>query len=185
MPQLLLEDLELVVEQSELSISKFDLTYFFTESPSGLKGLIEYRTELFSEETIIRMIGHFKELLRSIVKMPEQKIAALQMLTIAERNQLLNEFNDTTGEYSFEKSIVTLFEDQVDKTPNNIAVIFKDEHLTYNQLNKTVKPIGPLFKAKRCSKWKVNSGLFRTFNGDDCIYFRNIKSGGSVYSHRS
>ncbi len=92
--------------------SKFDITFFISETANGLQGSVEYATDLYNESTIIRMTDHFKELLTSIVKSPQQKIGELQMLTKSEEQQLLVEFNDTAVDYPKDKIIVDLFEEQ-------------------------------------------------------------------------
>jgi non-ribosomal peptide synthetase component F len=63
-------------------------------------------------------------------------MSKLQSLTEAERHQLLVEWNDTKADYPQEKCIHQLFEEQVERTPNALATVFKDQHLTYQQLNE-------------------------------------------------
>lgn len=75
--------------------SKFDITLFLTQSVQGLRGAIEYSTDLFEALTIQRMIGHFKILLEAIAENPQRTIAELPILTKAERHQLLVEWNYT------------------------------------------------------------------------------------------
>jgi amino acid adenylation domain-containing protein len=134
--ELRLKDLVLSKEKYDPRISKFDLTFFITETNAGMLGLAQFRTDLFSSETILRMIGHYKELLASIVKAPHQPIATLSMLTVSEEHQLLTSFNNSNVAYPKDKTIVELFESQVERTPDQIAVIFEDISLTYNQLNE-------------------------------------------------
>nr|MBA2611842.1 amino acid adenylation domain-containing protein [Bacteroidota bacterium] len=80
-------------EAFEIKISKFDFTFHISQSFRGLPFTVVYNTDLFREDTIIRMAGHFKQLLNSIIKEPHQNIDLLQMLTNAEEQQLLVEFN--------------------------------------------------------------------------------------------
>jgi non-ribosomal peptide synthetase component F len=98
-PQLLLGDVALSRESFEQNISKFDITFFMSDSPNGLQGSVNYSTDLFSEQTIGKMIAHFKELVGSIVRSPEQKIGMLEMLTGAEKQQLLIRFNESAVTY--------------------------------------------------------------------------------------
>ncbi|GCL39115.1 non-ribosomal peptide synthase [Sphaerospermopsis reniformis] len=116
-------------------ISKFDLTLAMEESASGLVGVWEYNSDLFDSRTIERMAGNFITLLESIVANPQESIAQLPLLTESEKHQLLTEWNDTQVEYPVDKCIHQLFEEQVEKTPNAIAVVFENEQLTYQQLN--------------------------------------------------
>ncbi|MFM6069905.1 MAG: amino acid adenylation domain-containing protein, partial [Sphaerospermopsis kisseleviana] len=116
-------------------ISKFDLTLAMEESASGLVGVWEYNSDLFDSRTIERMAGNFITLLESIVANPQESIAQLPLLTESEKHQLLTEWNNTQVEYPVDKCIHELFEEQVEKTPNAIAVVFENEQLTYQQLN--------------------------------------------------
>ncbi|NEP03802.1 MAG: amino acid adenylation domain-containing protein [Okeania sp. SIO4D6] len=115
--------------------SKFDLTFNLEERPEGMIGAIEYNTDLFDAATIERVIGHLMTLLEGIVAHPETSIAQLPLLTEAERHQLLIEWNDTTVDYPKDKCIHQLFEEQVEKTPDAVAVVFEEEELTYQELN--------------------------------------------------
>ena len=123
--------------------SKFDLTLYLEESTgwkqnnnSGLLALFEYNTDLFEADTIKRMACHFQTLLEGIVSNPDRKLSELPLLTEIERNQLLVDWNDTSIDYPEDKCIHELFEQQVEKTPEAVAVIFEREQLTYQQLNQ-------------------------------------------------
>jgi amino acid adenylation domain-containing protein len=115
--------------------SKSDLAFILNEEPSGLYGTVEYNASLYKEDTIFRIIDHYKQLLIAAIADPQKKISSFPMLTKAEEHKLLNELNNTAFEYPKDKSLIDLFEDQVKKTPGNIAVIFGDLELTYYELN--------------------------------------------------
>jgi non-ribosomal peptide synthetase component F len=82
------------------------------------------------------MADHFRIFLNDIVSNPEKKISELRLLSIEEEDKILYKWNDT--EHTFEDFICLhkLIEEQVNKTPDNIAVVFEDKHLTYKELNK-------------------------------------------------
>ncbi|MDY7008074.1 MAG: amino acid adenylation domain-containing protein [Cyanobacteriota bacterium] len=115
--------------------SKFDLTFNLEERPEGMIGAIEYNTDLFDAATIDRVLGHLITLLEGIVAHPETSIAQLPLLTEAESHQLLVEWNDTAVNYPQDKCIHQLFEEQVEKTPDAVAVVFEGQELTYQELN--------------------------------------------------
>jgi amino acid adenylation domain-containing protein len=115
--------------------AKFDLEFHMWQSPDGLRGQIIYSTDLFDDTTITRMLGHFQTLLESIVANPEQRLCDLQLLTESDRHQLLVEWNDTQTKYLKDSCIHRLFEEQVEQTPDAIAIVFEDEQLTYRELN--------------------------------------------------
>lgn len=96
---------------------------------------IKYDRQRFDDATIVRVLGHIKTLLESMATNPWQCLAELQLLTPDERHQLLVEWNDTEAEYSQDVCIHQLFEAQVKRTPNAIAVVFETQQLTYQELN--------------------------------------------------
>ncbi|MEI2579470.1 non-ribosomal peptide synthase/polyketide synthase [Scytonema sp. PRP1] len=115
--------------------AKFDLTLAIENTTTGLVGVWEYNTDLFDAGTIERMAGHFVTLLESIVANPQERISQLPLLTQPEQHQLLVEWNDTQVDYPRDKCIHQLFEEQVQRTPDAVAVVFEDEHFTYHELN--------------------------------------------------
>jgi non-ribosomal peptide synthetase component F len=129
---------ELSLTPVELSggTAKFDLTLSLTETERGLRGSLEYDTELFDSATIRRMLGHYQRLLEGMVVDADRSISALELLTEAEREQLLVEWNDTRADYPEGLCIHELFEAQVERTPDAIAVVFEGEELTYGELNR-------------------------------------------------
>ena len=120
----------------ETGIARFDLHLFMEEINGHLKGYCDYDTNLFNNDTIERLLGHFETLLEGIVADPEQRISQLPLLTEAEEHQLLFDWNDTKRDYPKDKCIHTLFEEQVEKTPDAVALIFGDRRLTYRELNQ-------------------------------------------------
>jgi len=124
-------------------ISKFDITFYLLESESaGMVLLTEYNSDLFDATTIQRMNGHLSTLLEGIVSNPKQTIAELPLLTESERHQLLVEWNNTQVDYPQDKCIHQLFEEQVERTPDAVAVVFEEEELTYRELNCWANRLG-------------------------------------------
>jgi acyl carrier protein len=147
-PQVRLGDVKLSDQIFTGNTSKFDLTFTITKSPLGLHGSLEYCTDLFSPQRIEGMLAHFKELLKSVVKEPMQKIGELVMLTKAEEQQLLVEFNNTRVVYPGHKNIIDLFEEQVAKTPGATALVFEEEELTYGELNERSNQLAHYLRSK-------------------------------------
>jgi amino acid adenylation domain-containing protein/non-ribosomal peptide synthase protein (TIGR01720 family) len=102
---------------------------------------LKYDCQRFDDATIARMAGHFQTLLEGIVANPQQQVSQLPLLTLRERHQLLVEWNNTTKEYPQDKCIHQLFEEQVELTPEAVAVVFEDKQLTYLQLNQRANKI--------------------------------------------
>ncbi|MDB9450245.1 non-ribosomal peptide synthetase, partial [Dolichospermum circinale] len=126
---------------ADSTIAKFDLTLTISETDQGLLGSWEYNTDLFDSSTIERMATHFQNLLSAIAENPAAKVGELPLLSAAECHQLLVEWNDTASEYPTDKCIHQLFEAQVERTPDAVAVVFDDEELTYSQLNSRANTI--------------------------------------------
>ncbi|WP_235526606.1 non-ribosomal peptide synthetase [Nostoc piscinale] len=130
-----LPGVSLTPEMVKRGTSKFDLSLSMWQTQQGLIGSWEYNSDLFATETIARMISHFQTLLAAIVTDPHQKVGELPLLTPSERHHLLVEWNDTQVDYPVDKCIHQLFEEQVEKTPDAVAVVFENQKLTYHQLN--------------------------------------------------
>jgi amino acid adenylation domain-containing protein len=99
-------------------------------------------SDRFDTDTITRMLGHLQTLLEGMVTKTEQRLGELSLLTETERHQLLVEWNDTEVEYPQQQCIHELFEAQVEKTPDAIAVVFEDQHLSYRELNAKANQLG-------------------------------------------
>ncbi len=114
----------------------FDLTLSLTQSNTELIGAFEYNANLFDGATIERMARNFHIFVEGIVLNPEQTIAQLPILSAAERQQLLLEWNQTQTDYPRNACVHQLFEAQVQKTPDAVAVVLADQTLTYQELNQ-------------------------------------------------
>jgi amino acid adenylation domain-containing protein len=134
--QVELQGLTLRTEETDSQTAKFNLVLMLQESDSGVQGSLTYSTDLFDASTIERMAHHFTMLLTAITADPDQPIAALPILTDAERRRLLVEWNETERPYPRESCIQRLFEEQVARTPTAIAVSHGDQRLTYEELNR-------------------------------------------------
>ncbi|HEX9921540.1 MAG TPA: condensation domain-containing protein, partial [Anaerolineae bacterium] len=104
--------------------SEFDLTLTILNMGGSLKGNLRFNLDLFEPATIQRMVGHLQTLLGGIVAYPEACIAALPLLTEAERHRLLFEWNDTGTDYPSDQCIQQLFETHVERTPQAVAVVY-------------------------------------------------------------
>ncbi|MEW6737765.1 MAG: condensation domain-containing protein, partial [Acidobacteriota bacterium] len=146
-----LGELELYPLAIENSAAKFDITLMLEETATGLVGLLEYNTDLFEAATINRMIGHLQILLEGISINPRQRISDLPILSETERHQLLVEWNDTAVDYPHDKCIHQLFEEQVERTPDAIALIYEQEQLTYQQLNQRANQLAHYLRSRAVS----------------------------------
>ena len=120
--------------QVENVTTNFDLTVDIVERDGQYLIKFESNAALFEEATITRMSGHLETLLTGIIANPQQTISQLPMLTDAEQRQLLGEWTNTTTDFPSQESVHELFDEQVRRTPDAIAIRFDDEQLTYAEL---------------------------------------------------
>jgi amino acid adenylation domain-containing protein len=130
-----LEGLQIESLLAEAHTAKFDLTFMFTDEGDEFVLEMEYSTDLFDEERIVRMVGHYFTLLEAAASNPEQKISQLPLLTAPEREQLLIGWNGTQADYPRGGYVHELFSEQAAKTPDAVAVVFEDKELTYRELD--------------------------------------------------
>ncbi len=115
--------------------AKFDLSLSLVESGDRIIGGLEYATSLFEPSTIERYLGYFRNLLAAMVVDETQAVDRLPILSAAERHRVLYEWNDTRTDFPADKCVHELFEAQVEKTPDAVAVVFENDSLSYAELN--------------------------------------------------
>ncbi|HJT56493.1 MAG TPA: amino acid adenylation domain-containing protein [Ktedonobacteraceae bacterium] len=135
-PDMKLSDLKIGFASLHTETAMFDLWLAMWEGGEQLRGVLEYNSDLFEQETILRLLQHFQALLEAIVTQPECSISELPLLTARERQQLLFEWNDTRVDYPLDGNLHQLIEAQVDCVPDAIALCFEEGQLTYIELNQ-------------------------------------------------
>ncbi|BCL83203.1 non-ribosomal peptide synthetase [Ktedonobacteria bacterium brp13] len=114
----------------------FDLNMMITETEQGLQCVAIYNIDLFKAQTIRRFLMNFQTLLEGVVAVPEMPVDMLPLLSEWERDQLLVRWNQTSGNISYDLCLHQLFEEQVERTPDRIAVVFEDEQVSYQELDQ-------------------------------------------------
>ncbi|MEI7109507.1 condensation domain-containing protein, partial [Pectobacterium versatile] len=132
---LALPGLELSVVERPQRSTHFDLTLSLTETENGLEGGLLYATDLFDRDTITRFVGYVENILMAMADDVTQPLHSLPMLPEAERRLMLVDFNATDADLSH-ALIHTLFEQQVALTPDATAIVFEEQHITYDELNR-------------------------------------------------
>jgi amino acid adenylation domain-containing protein len=117
-------------------VAKFDMSFGFEEHSEGMYYSLNYNTDIYSDEQVKRMLSHLEQLLNTISTQTQTSLTNYELLTQEEKIYLLETLNDTKADYPKDKTIVDLFEEQVSKTPDNIAIKFRDTELTYRELNE-------------------------------------------------
>jgi amino acid adenylation domain-containing protein len=119
----------------EKGTAAIDIAIDVMESPEGLVIRTEYSTELFDPATVTRMIEHLQTVLRGGAEAPSQRISELPLLHEDERRQIVVDWNQARAEVPVGTQLHTLFESQVQRTPDATALVFRDESMTYSQLD--------------------------------------------------
>lgn len=132
----------------EREVAKFDLTFTMAEEENGFGGVIEYNCDLFERSTIERMAEHWQTLVRSATNDPHQRVWDLDAIPPAERS-LIDSWNQTAAPYPREKTITTLFEEQVSKTPRRVALRDEKYQVTFEELDR---------RANRIAHWLRKNG---------------------------
>ena len=142
-----LPGLELSAERVETGTSKFELTLFVTAEGEGLRLTAEYNTDLFAEQSMERLLGHYGRLLAAAVADAGQPVVQLSLLSAAEREQLLVEWNETRRGYGGEL-LPEMFAAQVRRTPASVALICEGRELSYAELDGRANQLAHLLCAR-------------------------------------
>lgn len=127
--------LELIPNRFETGNSKFDMVLAAEETEAGLSFSFEYCLKLYKKERMEKLTEHFMNLLRSITACCDRTLSEMDMLSDTERDRILLDFNNTSAEYDWTRTVLDLFEIQAEKEPGNRAVIFAGTTMTYGELN--------------------------------------------------
>lgn len=145
-----LPDLAVSAVHSDSAAAKFDLTLhvYPAANSSELTGIFEYNTDLFACDTMVRLAEHYLMVLQTVVDQPAVRLWDLPLLTAAEQQRMLIDWNDTDNNASFPHTIHQLFEQQAEQTPNALAVVFEKQSLTYAELNAKANQLAGFLQNK-------------------------------------
>ncbi|WP_372339124.1 amino acid adenylation domain-containing protein [Cohnella sp. WQ 127256] len=134
--QLEIPGLTLTPYPFDLRTSKYDLTLQASEEADVLSFTMEFGTKLFKKETIERLATHWLRILQYILLDPSLRLADIDILPEEERRLIVHEFNDTTIDYAKDKTLHHMFEEQAAARPDEVAIVFEHERLTYGELDE-------------------------------------------------
>jgi amino acid adenylation domain-containing protein len=165
--------------ETDLTSTRFDVELHLWERADGLLAVVFYRTDLFERDTIARMLGHYQRLLAAAVETPDLSIHALPLLTDAEQQRILVDFN-TAGTAFPEAPIHELFEAQAARTPDAVAAVYGDTQLTYGDLNHRANQLAHVL-VDRGVVADVLVGLFVERSVDMVVGMLAILKAGGAY----
>ncbi|MET7638019.1 amino acid adenylation domain-containing protein [Streptomyces sp. NPDC005438] len=143
-------DIEARMYPTDPGTARFDLAVQLTEVPGeGLRLWAEYSTELFDEDRIQRLFGHYTRVLRAVAEDPSLRVSALPLLTDEERERLLRSWNDTARDFgTADLCLHQLFERAADRTPEAAALTFEGEALTYRELDERANRLAAVLRER-------------------------------------
>ena len=136
------EGINVNIESVDYEIAKFDLTLFAKLTDNEIHCSLNYCSDLFLPETIQQMRDHFLELVDSILLNIDQNIDQLRLISIVEEKQILDKFGQQLVLFPTEKSVIDLFEEQVKNHPNELALVYRNRSLTFEELDKKATYLG-------------------------------------------
>ncbi len=166
--------------QVENIAANFDLTLDAVERDGRLECMFECNIDLFDEDRIERLLGHFNNLIGGIVANPRQRLSELPLLSENERHQLLVELNNTSREYPANHSVQKLFEEQVESTPAAVALMFGDEQLTYRELNARANQLAH-YLTRKGVRAETRVGICLDRSADMIVALLGVLKAGGAY----
>ncbi|MCK5057481.1 MAG: amino acid adenylation domain-containing protein, partial [Candidatus Aminicenantes bacterium] len=187
--------LKLSSYEYKTGIAKFDLSLYGAEFGEKLGFALEYCTKLFKEETIIKFVNYFKTLISEVTGDPRKKINRFRMVPGDEMRQVLFDFNNTGVPYEADKTLARLFEEQAERTPDQIAVqganhavsgqagntsSVRSQQLTYRMLEEKAGIIGGCLREKGVAP-DIITGLLVERSVDMVTGLLGILKAGGAY----
>ncbi len=156
-PPLTLEGLRVTPFSIETDAATVDFEVYAFDEPDGLRLVAHYNADLFDESTLAGLLRQFERFLDGATADPDRPISALPLLDDNERQQLLVDWNATPIAYPTDKCIQELFEQQVERRPEAVAVVYGDAAISYRELNQRANRLAHALRA-RVSRATRSSG---------------------------
>jgi len=163
-----------------MAASKFDWTFLLEETSGGVQARLEYNTDLFTAQTIKQFVNHFRILLEGIVDNPQRRISEFPLLTDAERQKIVFDWNKTSTNYERDRCVHELFEARATENPNATALVFGEREMTYAELDRRASELAGRLRQKGiCSGQFVGLCVERSF--ELIVAMLGILKAGAAY----
>ncbi|WP_459209776.1 amino acid adenylation domain-containing protein [Aquimarina rhabdastrellae] len=163
----------------ERRTSQFDVSFIFVEN-EGLELTIEFNTDIYDSRLINRMFSHLENVLIRCIDEPDTPIEEVNYLNTKEAEQLITSFNSTSTAKK-EQTVISLFEEQVEKTPDAIAVVFRGVAYTYNEINDKSNQLAHYLREKKQVTKESNIGVMLERSVDSIITMIGVMKSGACY----
>ena len=179
--------LENIHHQSYLDHLKLNMIFSFCRVGRDLKAVVEYTGSLYQKATVERIVSHLSRLMREALFDVDVPLDQVEILSDKEKHRLLKEFNNTAADYAVHKTIVQLFEEQVERTPDQTAVAgplpMKSRtymtYITYRELNIKANQLAVVLKGKGVGRDSIIGLLLERSSAIITVIMAVLKSGGA------
>lgn len=165
----------------EDTVSKFDLSFFFSVSAGAIQVNIVYNKDIYDKKRILRLADHLEQLLNTIVADPAKPISQLDYLSAHEKVQLQVTFAGSRTFYPKDKTVIDLFEEQATRTPNNTALVFEGQSLTYQALKEQTDKLAAYLRTNYNIRANDLIGLMLNRSANMIIALLGILKSGGAY----
>lgn len=175
-----LEKMNIIEQITVDSIAKFDLSIMISEKKTGYELSFNYATALFKETSITYLMNHFECLMRDILSCPDKEIGKIQLVSNQEKRLILEDFNQPIDQPLLANSVIELFKENVFNHPEKEAVVFRNDSLTYSELNEKSDRVANYLLKKGVEKGDHIALLF-TRSIDMIVGMLGVVKTGAVY----
>ncbi|MEO5564843.1 MAG: amino acid adenylation domain-containing protein, partial [Chitinophagaceae bacterium] len=161
--------------------SKFDLTLTATEQADQIYLSLEYCTKLFKKETVERFISYLKNIVAIVLSDINIKIGDIEIISEEEKHQILGEFNTEPVLYAAGRTVIDLFEENVQQAADSKAILFRDESLTYDQLNRGVNRLSNYLSTIKKMERQDVVGIYFDRSAEMIISLLAVLKSGAIY----
>jgi amino acid adenylation domain-containing protein len=179
-PAMTIAGLTLTPVEIDSGTARFDMELQLWKAEDSIRGFIEYSTELFKKDTIVRMIEHFKMLLEGVVQGQDGPVARLPIMSNREVETIVHHWNNTAKDYDKNACIHHLFERQAAKTPDTVALVFENSSITYRELNERANCLAHYLKARGVGP-EILVGICMERSIDMIVSLLGILKAGGAY----
>jgi len=140
--------MENIHEGKFISDLEIDTVFSFLLTKDSIEVVVEYNANMYTEQIIKQVVKYLFNYLGEVTQNPQIKLSEIEILSEAEKKELLFNFNNTDAVYPKDQTIHKVFEAQVERSPDNIAVVFADQRLTYQELNNKANQLARVLRSK-------------------------------------
>ncbi len=180
-PDLQLPGLSIEAETVPVAKANFDIHFNVVETDTGLDITVTYCSDLFTEQTVRRIVSNYQCLLSSVTDRPQEAISSLDFLSSKEKEQLLVEFNRTYLDFPQDKSIIDVFAEQAQRHPNKLAVVHNNHTLTYQELDERSTALAKVLTARYALQIEDFVGVMMDRSSWAVISMLGILKAGGAY----